>query len=407
MRNKRPVELRSYHWKGTNAVGRLVSGKQLALSEGEVRDRLKQQKIRIQKLTSHKISWLKTQREKVTTKDITLLTRQFATMLSTGIPLILALKLVSDNHKKSEMISLLLGLTKNVESGMPLSSALRTIRHFDPLYVDLVSTGEATGNLGQVFERIASYREKSERLKAKVIKAMIYPSMVLLVALVVTWGMLTMVIPQFETMFTSFDSELPWFTQQVLNVSYFVREQGPFIAGGILASVILIKLARSRSYRSRLYFSRLSLRLPIVGPILSKAAIAKFSRTMATSFGAGIPILSCLKSSAKTTNNSHYQAAIEGVYKETAAGMPLYLAMRHSNAFPEMPLQMMMIGEESGRLDDMLNKVATIYEVEIDDTVDNLGQIIEPLMIVFLSVLVGSLVIAIYLPIFNLMNVIG
>lgn len=407
MRKKRNIELKVYRWKGTNSVGRQVSGKSLALSEGEVRDRLKIQKIRIQKITAHKVSAIKKRLEQVKPKDITLLTRQMATMLATGIPLVQALKLVSDNHRKAEMISLLLSLSKNVESGMPLSSALREISHFDSLYVDLVATGEETGNLSHVFERIASYREKSERLKAKVIKAMIYPSMVLLVALIVSWGMLTMVIPQFESMFTSFGSELPWFTQQVLEVSYLAREQGPIFAAVIVSTFFFVKIARARSFRVRLYFSRLSLRTPIIGSILSKAAIAKFSRTMATSFGAGIPILSCLKSSARTTNNYYYQTAIEDVHKETAAGMPLYLAMRHSNTFPEMPLQMMMIGEEAGKLDDMLNKVATIYEIEIDDTVDNLGSIIEPLIIILLSVIVGSMVIAIYLPIFNLMNVMG
>lgn len=407
MANKPKVELKVYRWKGTNTVGRLVSGKFLALGESEVRDRLKSQKIRIQKISSHKVSAIQKRLQQIKTKDITLLTRQLSTMLATGIPLIQALKLVSDNHRKAEMISLLLNLSKNVESGMPLSSALKEAKHFDPLYVDLIATGEATGNLAQVFERIASYREKSERLKAKVIKAMIYPSMVLAVALIVSWGMLTMVIPQFESMFNSFGADLPWFTQQVLNVSYFARDHGPMIAASFAIVFIAIKFARARSYNIRLYFSRLSLRMPIIGSVLSKAAIAKFSRTMATSFGAGIPILSCLKSSAKTTNNCYYQAAIESVHKETAAGMPLYLAMRHSNTFPEMPLQMMMIGEEAGRLDEMLNKVATIYEIEIDDTVDNLGKILEPMIIVLLSVLVGSMVIAIYLPIFNLMNVIG
>lgn len=403
----RLIELRNYHWKGVNKLGRPVSGRILALSEMEVRDKLKQQKITVKTLAPKKVSTLRMQLERVKRKDITLLTRQLATMLATGIPIVQAIKLVSDSYRKAEIKSLLLSLSKNIESGTPLSVALKASRHFDSLYVDLVASGEAAGNLADTFQRIADYREKSEQLKSKVIKAMIYPCMIFLVAIVVSYLMLTLVIPEFESLFTSFGSELPWFTQQVLAVSHFTQSHSFSIAIATIGLFLLIKLLVTRSFRWRLYFSRLSLRIPIVGSIISKASIAKFSRTLATSFSAGIPILACIHTSAKTTRNLHYQTALESVYRETAAGMPLYLAMRYTDSFPEMTLQLVMIGEESGRLDDMLHKVATIYEVEIDDTVDNLGKIIEPLIIVFLSLIVGSLVFAIYLPIFNLMNVIG
>ncbi|MCY9804654.1 type II secretion system F family protein [Vibrio scophthalmi] len=407
MNKKSQHRLKIYRWKGTNPVGRRVTGKYLAFRESDVRQRLKQQKIRITQLTSHKLSWLQRQLETVKPKEITLLTRQLATILDTGIPLVQALKLVNDNSKKSGMLALLLTITSQVEAGLPLSQALKATHQFDSLYIDLVATGEATGQLNQVFSRIAEHREKSEHLKAKVIKAMIYPSIVLLTALAVSWVMLTIVIPEFDSMFQSFGAELPWFTQQVLSLSYFAREQGGTIAISMVSSLLLCKWAQARSSRCRIYLSRISLRLPLIGPIISKAAIAKFSRTMATSFSAGIPILSCLKSAAKTTNQLYYQVALERVLKDTAAGMPFYLAMRDSDTFPEMPLQMLMIGEEAGKLDEMLIKIATIYEKEIDDTVDNLGKIIEPAIIIFLSIVVGSLVIAIYLPIFNLMNVIG
>ena len=405
---KSAPQLKNYRWKGTNSVGRPVSGYILAISESEVRDKLKQQKVKIAKLIPKKLSVTRRIMERANPKDITILTRQLATMLSTGISVIQSLKLVSDNHTKAEMKSILTHVTKDIESGMPLSTAMKSASPlFDSLYIDLIATGETAGNLPQVFQRIAQYREKSERLKSKVIKAMIYPSMVVLVAILVCYIMLAFVIPEFESMFSSFGADLPVFTQKVLDFSHFVRSYGFEVAIAILLTVITIKFLRKRSHRIELFFSRFSLRIPIVGKILSKAAIAKFSRTLATSFGAGIPILSCIKTSAKTANQTHYQNALDNVYRDTAAGMPLYLAMRHADTFPEMTLQMVMIGEESGKLDDMLNKIATIYEIEIDDSVDNLGKVIEPLIIVFLSVIVGSLVFAIYLPIFNLMNVIG
>lgn len=279
--------------------------------------------------------------------------------------------------------------------------------HFDALYVDLIQTGEQSGNLAEVFERLATYREKSEQLRAKVIKALIYPSMVILVALGVSYLMLTMVIPEFESMFKGFGAELPWFTQQILKLSHGVQaySAGAFIAS--LGLVFGIKAARKKSFVVRLKTSQLSLRFPIIGGVLAKAAIAKFSRTLATSFSAGIPILASLKTTAKTAGNVHFETAIQDVHRHTAAGMPMYIAMRNTQAFPEMVLQMVMIGEESGKLDDMLNKVATIYEFEVDNTVDNLGKILEPLIIVFLGIVVGGLVVAMYLPIFNLMSVLG
>ncbi len=401
-------QLKSYRWKGVNSVGRKVSGQLLALSETEVKDRLKEQHIQIKKLRKGSVSVITKATQRVKARDITILTRQLSTMLITGVPLVQALKLVTDNHRKAEMKSILLQIIKGVESGTPISKSLRTAsQHFDTLYVDLVATGEQSGNLAEVFERIATYREKSEQLKAKVIKALIYPSMVILTALAVSYLMLTKVIPQFESIFKGFGAELPYFTQQVLKLSHFTQAYGGKAILFIILGTVCFKFIRKKSLHARLVSSRLGLKVPIIGEVLTKASIAKFARTLATSFSAGIPILSCLKASAKTANNIHFQTAIDGVYTDTAAGMPMYIAMRNSESFPEMVLQMVMIGEESGRLDDMLNKVATIYEFEIDNTVDNLGKILEPLIIIFLGVVVGGLVVAMYLPIFNLMSVLG
>nr|WP_319555216.1 type II secretion system F family protein [uncultured Vibrio sp.] len=401
-------QLKNFRWKGINSAGKKTSGKTLAMSEVEVRERLNAQHIKIKKLKKSSISFLTKISHRVKGKDITVFTRQISTMLITGVPLVQALKLVSNNHKKAEMKSILMSITRAVEAGTPMSKAMRTASsHFDSLYTDLISTGELSGNLAEVFERLATYREKSEELRAKVIKALIYPMMVILVALGVSYLMLTQVIPEFEKMFVGFGAELPWFTRQVLDLSAWMQNWGSFIALGTLSLVISARILVKRSDSFRLMMDRAILKIPVLGTVLSKAAIAKFSRTLATSFSAGIPILTSLKTTSKTSGNLHYQLAVEEVYRDTAAGMPMYVAMRNCDVFPELVLQMVMIGEESGRLDEMLNKVATIYEFEVDNTVDNLSKILEPLIIVFLGVVVGGLVTAMYLPIFNLMSVLG
>ncbi|MDV6251267.1 type II secretion system F family protein [Vibrio sp. EA2] len=401
-------QLKNFRWKGINSSGKKTSGQTLAMSEVEVRERLNSQHIKIKKLKKSSISFVTKLSHRVKGKDITVFTRQISTMLITGVPLVQALKLVSNNHKKAEMKSILMSVTRAVEAGTPLSKAMRTAStHFDSLYTDLISTGELSGNLPEVFERLATYREKSEELRAKVIKALIYPAMVILVALGVSYLMLTKVIPEFEKMFSGFGADLPWFTRQVLDLSAWMQNWGSFIALGTLSLVISARILVQRSDSFRLMMDRAILRIPVLGPVLSKAAIAKFSRTLATSFNAGIPILTSLKTTSKTSGNLHYQLAVDEVYRDTAAGMPMYVAMRNCDVFPELVLQMVMIGEESGRLDEMLNKVATIYEFEVDNTVDNLSKILEPLIIVFLGVVVGGLVTAMYLPIFNLMSVLG
>lgn len=401
-------QLKNFRWKGINSSGKKTSGKTLAMSEVEVRERLNAQHIKIKKLKKSSISFLTKLSHRVKGKDITVFTRQISTMLITGVPLVQALKLVSNNHKKAEMKSILMSITRAVEAGTPMSKAMRTASsHFDSLYTDLIATGELSGNLAEVFERLTTYREKSEELRAKVIKALIYPAMVMLVALGVSYLMLTQVIPEFEKMFSGFGADLPWFTRQVLDLSAWMQNWSSFIALGTLSLVISARILVKRSDSFRLMMDRAILKIPVLGAVLSKAAIAKFSRTLTTSFSAGIPILTSLKTTSKTSGNLHYQLAVEEVYRDTAAGMPMYVAMRNCDVFPELVLQMVMIGEESGRIDEMLNKVATIYEFEVDNTVDNLSKILEPLIIVFLGVVVGGLVTAMYLPIFNLMSVLG
>jgi len=408
MKNSNGVQLSNFRWKGINNTGKKVAGQLLAMTESEVRDKLAEQHIQVKRVKKGSISLFARLFHRVKTKDITILTRQLSTMLTTGVPIIQALKLVGDNHRKAEMKSILSQISKGVEAGTPISKAMRnTSTHFDSLYVDLIQTGEQSGNLSEVFERLATYREKSEELKSKVVKALIYPTMVVLVALSVSYLMLTMVIPEFESMFSGFGAELPWFTQQILKLSHWVQSYSLLGLAVIVALVMSFRTARKKSFLIRLKTSRMGLKCPVIGGVLAKAAIAKFSRTLATSFSAGIPILSSLKTTAKTAGNVHFEYAIDDVHRDTASGMPMYIAMRNTNAFPEMVLQMVMIGEESGKLDDMLNKIASIYEFEVDNTVDNLGKILEPLIIVFLGVVVGGLVVGMYLPIFNLMSVLG
>ncbi|MFV0449533.1 MAG: type II secretion system F family protein [Vibrio sp.] len=408
MKKNLAPQLSSFRWKGINSTGKKVSGQLLAMTEIEVRGKLSEQNIKVKKISKGSAPLLTRMFNKVKAKDITLLTRQLATMLTTGVPIIQALKLVGENHRKPEMKSILTQISKGVEAGTPISKAMRnTSSHFDPLYVDLIQTGEQSGNLAEVFQRLAIYREKSEELKAKVIKALIYPAMVVLVALSVSYLMLTMVIPEFESMFSGFGAELPWFTQQVLKLSHAVQAYSFIALIMVNLTYLVFRTARKKSFAFRLKTSRLGLKCPVIGGVLAKAAIAKFSRTLATSFSAGIPILSSLKTTAKTAGNVHFEYAVNEVHRDTASGMPMYIAMRNTEAFPEMVLQMVMIGEESGKLDDMLNKIASIYEFEVDNTVDNLGKILEPLIIVFLGVVVGGLVVSMYLPIFNLMSVLG
>ncbi|MBY6199480.1 type II secretion system F family protein [Vibrio hangzhouensis] len=400
--------LKSYRWKGINSLGKRVSGQILAMTESEVRERLRQQQIQVRKLRRHSISLLSKVSHRITPKDITVLTRQLATMLSTGIPIIHAIKLIAQNQSKAELKSVLAELCKGLEAGTPISRVMQVAsRHFDSFYVDMLATGETSGNLAAVFERLASYREKQELLRAKVVKALIYPIMILLVSLGVTYLMLTEVIPEFEAMFRGFNASLPWFTAQVLNLSAWLQAYGPLLFFSATLCILGLKLARKKSSTVRLLTSRMILKFPVLGSVMTKASIAKFSRTLATSFSAGIPVLSSIQASAKTADNLYYQQAILAIHADIVAGAPIHLAMRQVGAFPEMVLQMVMIGEESGTLDDMLNRIAAIYEADVDNTVDNLGKIFEPVIILLLGSLVGSLVVAMYLPIFNLMSVIG
>ncbi|MDX1303867.1 type II secretion system F family protein [Photobacterium sp.] len=401
-------KLRYYHWRGINPAGRKVSGVIIGFQEQEIRSKLTEQRIQIKKIKRRKPSTFSKLRNQMSSGDITETTRQLATMIESGVPVVQSFKLISQSHHKSEVRAVLSQVTTQVEAGSSLAKALKTSSPlFDTFFCDLVETGEQTGHLGEVFSRIATYREKSESTRKKVIKAMIYPAMVTFTAVLVTIMMLVFVIPQFASIFSSFGAELPWFTRQVIKASDFLTNDGGYLAIALTALLLLYRSCYKKFYRLRLASNRLTLKLPILGKVLLKATIARFARTLATTFSAGIPLLTGLQSAGKTTGNLHIQQAIHEAYTSTAAGMPLYLSLRQCNVFPELMLQMTMIGEESGALDDMLNKMALLYEDDVDNTVDNLGKILEPLIILILGGLIGSLLVAMYMPIFTLMSVIG
>ncbi|WP_188013996.1 type II secretion system F family protein [Photobacterium damselae] len=401
-------KIRYYRWRGVNQGGKKITGVTLGFQEQEVRAQLTEQMIQVKKIKRTPPSTLDKIRNQMKSSDVTAITRQLATMIESGVPIVQALKLMASSHHKAEVRAVLTQVNTQVEAGASLSKALKSSSPlFDNFYCDLVATGEETGYLGQVFVRLATYREKSEAMRKKVIKAMIYPSMVMLTAISVTILMLVFVIPQFAAIFGSFGAELPWFTRQVLKASDFLINYGGYLAVGLLLALVLYRYSYKRSYSFRLRMARLSLRLPIIGNVVLKATIARFARTLATTFSAGIPLLTGLQSAGKTAGNLHIEEAIMEAHTSAAAGMPLYLSLRQCNVFPELMLQMTMIGEESGSLDDMLNKMASLYENDVDNIVDNLGQILEPLIIIVLGVLIGGLLVAMYMPIFTLMSVIG
>ncbi|KLV06231.1 type II secretion system protein F [Photobacterium aquae] len=401
-------KIRYYHWRGIGPSGKKLSGITLGFQEQEVRAKLTEQMIQIKKIKRRQPSTLSKIRNQLKSTDITTITRQLATMLHSGVPIVMALKLMSDSHNKAEGRATLQQIANQVESGASLARALRTSSPlFDNFYCDLVSTGEQTGHLAEVFERLATYREKNEATRKKVIKALIYPTMVTLTAIAVTVLMLVFVIPQFASIFKSFGAELPWFTRQIINISELLISYGAFVAAALLICGLLYRHSYKNSKIIQLRSHKILLHIPIIGGVMTKATVARFARTLATTFSAGIPLLTGLEAAAKTCGNLYIEMAAMEAHKSAAAGMPLHIAMRQSEVFPELILQMTMIGEESGSLDEMLNKIAALYENDVDNTVDNLGKIIEPLIIVILGGLVGGLLVAMYLPIFNLMSVIG
>jgi type IV pilus assembly protein PilC len=390
-----------FTWEGKDKRGNKIRGKILAVNEQAARADLRRQNIVPTKL--RKQTSLFGGGGKITPGDIAIFSRQLATMLASGIPLVQAFEIVGVGHEKPKMQKLILDIKTNIEGGSSLHESLKKHPlYFDDLYVNLVEAGEQAGALESLLDKVATYKEKTEALKKKIKKALFYPAAVLAVAVVVTLILLLFVIPQFESLFKGFGADLPAFTRAVIDLSQFVQTQGWWMGLLFAGGVVFFLHMKKRSRALRHFLDRMSLKLPIIGPILVKAAIARYARTLSTMFSAGVPLVEAMESVAGATGNIVYEHAVLRMRDEVATGQRLQRAMENTGLFPNMVIQMIAVGEESGSLDAMSAKVADFYELEVDTAVDGLSSLLEPLIMAILGVLVGSLVIAMYLPIFKM-----
>jgi type IV pilus assembly protein PilC len=390
-----------FTWEGTDRAGKKVKGKVVATNEAAVRTELRRQGVVATRV--RKQSTLFKSKGKVTAADISIFSRQLATMMSAGIPLVQSFDIIGAGHDNPAMQKLILAIKGDVEGGTSLANALaKHPLYFDDLYVNLVSAGEQAGALETLLEKVATYKEKTEAIKKKVKKALFYPAAVVVVAFIVTAILLIYVIPEFESLFQGFGADLPAFTRFVINISNFVRSQGWLIAIAIFGAISGFIYFKKRSRSFQHLIDRAVLRIPIIGPILNKSAIARYARTLSTTFAAGVPLVEALDSVAGATGNIVYETAVLRMRDEVATGTRLQRAMENTDLFPNMVNQMVAVGEESGSLDAMSAKVADFYEEEVDNAVDSMSSLLEPLIMAILGVLVGGLVIAMYLPIFKM-----
>ena len=391
----------TFLWEGKDKKGNRVKGRGLARDEMEIRSDLRKQGIAATRV--RKESKLFKSDGKVTAEDIALFARQLATMLNAGIPMVQSFEIIGVGNDKPAVQKLVLAIKSDIETGNSLHQSLaKHPLYFDDLFVNLVEAGEHAGALETVLEKIATYKEKTEALKKKIKKALFYPAAVLAVAIIVTVILLLFVIPQFESLFKGFGADLPAFTQFVVNMSRWMQSSGwmLLIAVGVVISTFAYFYKRSRPLRQ--FIDKMSLQIPVIGPILKKSAIARYARTLATMFGAGVPLVEAMKSVAGATGNIIYQDAVLRMRDEIATGMRMQRAMENTGLFPNMVVQMIAVGEESGSLDEMASKVADFYEADVDAAVDALSSLLEPMIMVILGVLVGGMVVAMYLPIFKL-----
>ena len=389
----------TYLWEGVDRNNRHVRGEVKAASEAVVSSNLRRQGIRITKLRRETFRG----GGRVTDRDITFFTRQLSTMLKAGVPLLQAFEIVARGHRNARFSRLMMDIKGRVEAGSSLSQAFREHpAQFDALYCNLVSAGETSGMLDGILDRLATYKEKILAIKSKIKSALFYPAAVVTVAIVVIWVIMVWVIPAFKQVFTNFGANLPAPTLIVIAISDFFVSYWWAIAGIIVGTVFGFFFLHRRSAVFRHAIDRLSLKVPVIGAILEKATIARWTRTLATMFAAGVPLVESLDAVGGASGNSVFAAGTKRIQTDVATGTSLTNAMASTGLFPTMVLQMTQIGEESGSLDGMLSKVADFYEREVDDAVAALSSLLEPLIIVFLGVVIGGLVVAMYLPIFKL-----
>ena len=400
-------KLESYVWEGKDRKGNKSKGELTGSNLALVKAQLRKQGI-IPDKVKKKPKPLFGGSKKITPFDIAMLTRQLATMMKAGVPLVQSFDIVADGLENKGLQELVMSIRNDISSGTSFAGALRKHpKYFDDLYCNLVDSGEKAGALEAMLDRIATYLEKTELLKKKVKKAMTYPIAVVVVAIIVTAILLVKVVPQFESLFQGFGAELPVFTQFVVELSEWLQSWGFVVLLGIVGTIFLFKEAKRRSQKFSDLVDKYVLKLPVVGEILDKSAVAKFGRVLSTTFAAGVPLVDALDSVAGATGNAVYRDAIDRIKNDVSSGTQLQASMRQQEVFPVMAVQLTAIGEESGNLDEMLAKVAEHYEAVVDDMVDNLTALMEPMIMAVLGVLVGGLIIAMYLPIFQMGQVVG
>lgn len=400
-RSTKPSQIKEnlYSWEGKDKQGKDVKGELRAGGEAIVSATLRRQGVMVTKVKKKSYATGK----KITDKDITLFTRQLATMMKAGVPLLQSFDIVGKGHANPSVSKLLLDIRADIETGTSLHQAFRKYPlYFDPLFCNLVGAGEQAGILEDLLTRLAVYKEKTLAIKAKIKSALTYPIAILTIAFIVTAVIMIWVVPAFKEVFTSFGADLPAPTLIVMGISDFVVANWYFIFGGIFGALYFFFQSWQRSLEMQRFMDRLLLQAPIFGDVIRKATIARWTRTLATMFAAGVPLVEALDSVGGASGNAVYLDATIKIQTEVTTGTSLTVAMQNANVFPSMVTQMVAIGEESGALDGMLSKVADFYEEEVDEAVANLSSLMEPMIMAILGVIIGGLVVAMYLPIFKL-----
>lgn len=396
-------DLKTYVWTGKDKRGKVMKGEQLAKSEALVKAELRKRGIVPSKVGPKPKAIFGSAGKKIKGKDIAFFSRQMATMMEAGVPMITGLSIISGGTQNPRMKKLLDDIKSNLEGGSSLSDALaKHPVYFDELYQNLVSAGESAGVLDTVLDTIASYKESIESIKGKIKKALYYPAAVMAVAILVAAIMLIFVIPMFEDLFKGFGADLPAFTRMLVNMSEWMQSYWWVALGTVILIAVSFVEGKKRSTKFAHFLDRLVLKIPVIGQVMKDSAIARFARTLAITFRAGVPLVEALDSVGGATGNIVYNQAVKKVREDVAVGYPLNQSMAQTGVFPHLVTQMTAIGEESGALDTMLQKVAEYYEEQVNNAVDALSSLLEPLIIVFIGGIVGSMVVGMYLPIFKM-----
>ena len=403
MMPKNELDLVVYQWEGVNKSGDKCTGEMEARSIAIAKADLRKQGIITKKVIKKRKPLFDKSNKKITSADITVFSRQMATMIEAGIPLIQSFDIVAKGQKNKKMQKLIENVKTDVETGLTLSEALsKHPDYFNDLFCNLVDAGEKSGSLEIMLDKVATYKEKIETIKKKIKKALTYPMAVMAIAFLVTAGLMIFVVPQFEELFKGFGADLPALTRAVIDISEIFQAYWYIIFGIVGGGIYAFIYAKNHSKKFAESIDRAMLKFPVIGPIIEKASIARFARTLSITFAAGLPLVEALKSVAGATGNILYYKGTEKIREEIATGTQMQTAMANTHLFPNMVVQMVAIGEESGALEKMLGKVADFYEEEVDNAVDSLSSLLEPIIMAILGVLVGGMVVAMYLPIFKL-----